>query len=412
MSAFDELVGSRWPTEVPYLPIGDTRVSRKVLAGATPTSGVAAFWQQGTIPWMSSGEVNNGTITTTEKKITQAAYDSCSTKLLPSGTVVIALAGQGKTRGLVARTRIELCTNQSLAGVVVADSMDSDFLYYFLQTQYRQLRELSSGDGTRGGLNLQMIRSYKVPVPPLNVQKEVARALNAFQDLGAKLGEELMQRRIQMAHYRERLMRLDGVSGVRRAEIGSLATVVRGASPRPIQAFLTDAEDGVPWIKIGDVPSDGKYITTTGQMVTREGAAKSRLVRPGDFLLSNSMSFGRPYICQIEGAIHDGWLALADLSSELMPDFLYHLLRSESIQSEFTRRAGSSTVSNLNAEIVRSVTIPVPPLSEQKRVAETLDAFDTLINDQAVGLPAEITARRQQFEYYRDHLLAFDEAAA
>ena len=193
--------------------------------------------------------------------------------------------------------------------------------------------------------------------------------------------------------------------------MGQISTIVRGASPRPIQNFLTSSEDGVPWIKIGDVDPAGKYITETAQRITQSGAAQSRRVKPGDFVLSNSMSFGRPYISQIDGCIHDGWLAISNFQESLIPDYLYHLLRSTPIQAEFSRRAGSSTVQNLNAEIVRSTLIPVPPLEEQARIVAILDKFDALVNDLSSGIPAEIAARRQQYAHYRDRLLSFKEAA-
>ncbi len=193
--------------------------------------------------------------------------------------------------------------------------------------------------------------------------------------------------------------------------MGEVATIARGASPRPIHAFLTNSEDGVPWIKIGDAAASGKYITQTEERVTPAGAEKSRLVRPGDFVLSNSMSFGRPYIAKIEGCIHDGWLAISDFGVSFIPDFLYHLLRSAPIQTEFARRAGAGTVQNLNAEIVKSVRVPIPPLAEQRRIVAILDKFDALVNDLSTGLPAELRARRQQYEHYRDRLLTFKEVA-
>lgn len=174
---------------------------------------------------------------------------------------------------------------------------------------------------------------------------------------------------------------------------------------------MTHDTSGVPWIKIGDVPANGKYITAAKEKVTPEGASKSRRIKPGDFVLSNSMSFGRPYITQIEGCIHDGWLAISDFDDAFDPDFLYHLLRSNSIQAEFARRAGAGTVQNLNAEIVRSIPVPVPPKDDQKRIASILDKFDVLVNDLSAGLPAEIAARRRQYTYYRDRLLTFKEAA-
>jgi type I restriction enzyme S subunit len=187
--------------------------------------------------------------------------------------------------------------------------------------------------------------------------------------------------------------------------IGDIATVVRGASPRPIQNFITDDEDGVPWIKIGDVPAGGKYITRTTQRITADGAAKSRRVYPGDFVLSNSMSFGRPYITKIEGCIHDGWLAISDFSESFAPDFLYHLLGSPRIQEEFARRAGVGAVQNLNADIVKAVVLPVPPLEVQSAIVDVLDLFGSL----HVELEAELKARRLQYTHYRTTLFTFGE---
>ena len=107
---------------------------------------------------------------------------------------------------------------------------------------------------------------------------------------------------------------------------GELATIVRGASPRPIKNYITDKEDGVNWIKIGDVPSGSKYVYKTAEKITQEGASKSRFVKEGDFILSNSMSFGRPYIMKTSGCIHDGWLSISNFEEYYNADFLYHLL--------------------------------------------------------------------------------------
>lgn len=193
---------------------------------------------------------------------------------------------------------------------------------------------------------------------------------------------------------------------------GQIASIVRGASPRPINNFITDDENGINWIKIGDVSTGSKYITSTKEKITQAGARKSRFVSPGDFVLSNSMSFGRPYILKTEGCIHDGWLSISDFEETFTSDFLYHLLSSSVIQKTLAQRASNGTVQNLNADIVKSLELPVPSKDIQKKIVSILDRFDTLCNDLTNGLPAEIEARRKQYEYYRDKLLTFREAKA
>ena len=151
-----------------------------------------------------------------------------------------------------------------------------------------------------------------------------------------------------------------------------------------------------------------KYITDTAEKITRDGAKKSRYVKDGDFILSNSMSFGRPYIVKTEGCIHDGWLAISDFDNYYLPDFLYHLLNSNKYQQMMRQKASfGGAVQNLNADIVRELEMPIISLQEQKEIVSVLDRFDALCNDISSGLPAEIEARTKQYEYYRDKLLTF-----
>lgn len=160
-------------------------------AGATPSTKVAEYWQNGSIPWMSSGEVNNREIYETEKKISELGYEKSSTKMIKPNTVVIALAGQGKTRGMVAIARISVCTNQSLCAIETNDMVNDDYLYQYLITQYDNLRRISSGDGTRGGLNLQLVGEYKVFLPVLHEQRKIADCLSSLDDVINQIKAEL-----------------------------------------------------------------------------------------------------------------------------------------------------------------------------------------------------------------------------
>ncbi|MDD2779896.1 MAG: restriction endonuclease subunit S [Methanoculleus sp.] len=160
--------------------------------------------------------------------------------------------------------------------------------------------------------------------------------------------------------------------------LGDVFEIARGGSPRPIEDFITDDPGGINWIMISDASEGSKYITSTRRRIRPEGAQRSRKVKPGDFLLTNSMSFGRPYIMRTSGCIHDGWLVLSPRTGNVNADFFYHLLGSKRIYAEFKRRAAGVTVKNLNIDLVRGVKISLPPLSEQRRIAEILDKADAL----------------------------------
>lgn len=210
MNKIDKLLEELCPEGVRFVKIGDIC---DCYAGATPNTRQPDYWENGTIPWMSSGEVNKGEVWSTEKKITQLGYDNSSTKMIPANTVVIALAGQGKTRGTVAIVRIPLCTNQSLCSLVSKGEILPDFLFHYLKGQYNTLRKISSGDGTRGGLNLKMVSAFEVPIPPIPVQEEIVRILDKFASLAAELQAELQARQKQYEYYRGKLLTFTKIGG-------------------------------------------------------------------------------------------------------------------------------------------------------------------------------------------------------
>lgn len=154
------------------LPVKHIRDFAECYAGATPSTKIADYWDNGTIPWMASGEIHLGHVYETEKKITQLGYDKCSTKMVPPHTVVIALAGQGKTRGAVALTEIELCTNQSLCAMITDNTVLPDYLYHNLRGRYEEIRNMCAIAEGRGGLNLQIVGNIEVIVPSVGQQEE------------------------------------------------------------------------------------------------------------------------------------------------------------------------------------------------------------------------------------------------
>lgn len=231
MTKLDELIQELCPDGVKYKALGEIC---KLVTGATPSKTNAAYWENGTIPWMSSGEVNLKRVAATEKKITQLGYEKNSTTIVPKHSVVIALAGQGKTRGKVAITEIELCTNQSLCSMICNENLDYKFLYYILDGKYEELRAISNGDGTRGGLSLKILAPYKIPVPPLPVQREIVRILDNFTELTVKLtvelDAELTARKQQYAYYRNSLLSFKYRENTVKKALSEIAEISTGSS--------------------------------------------------------------------------------------------------------------------------------------------------------------------------------------
>ena len=163
--------------------------------------------------------------------------------------------------------------------------------------------------------------------------------------------------------------------------LGDINDIARGGSPRPIKDYLTDDEDGVNWIKIGDTSKDEKYINSVKEKIRVEGVKKSRMVHKGDFLLTNSMSFGRPYILNVDGCIHDGWLVISPKGNAYNADFLYYLLSSTFAYDQFAEVASGGGVTNLNSDKVADTMFPLPPLPEQYRIVAKIEELFTSLDN-------------------------------
>ena len=158
-----------------------------------------------------------------------------------------------------------------------------------------------------------------------------------------------------------------------------MVQIERGGSPRPIDDFITDAPNGLNWVKIGDAPTQGNYITKTAEKIRPEGLPKTREVHPGDLILSNSMSFGKPYIMGIDGCIHDGWLLIRNTYGVFDLTFLCHLLGTPQMLSQYRSLAAGSTVNNLNKELVGNIYVTIPSITEQRVLGAYLEQLDNLI---------------------------------
>ncbi len=380
----------------------------KCMAGATPSTKESSYWDNGTIPWMSSGEVHQGVVKSTSALITQKGYDNSSTKMLPSGTVVIALAGQGKTRGTVAITAIELCTNQSLCGVVIDnDSIINKYVYYYLKTRYDDLRRISSGEGTRGGLNLKMIGSYLIPVPSLSEQKRIVGIFDTFTSSIENLKEQIAQRRKQYEYYRDQLLDLEGKEGVEMKTLGEICTKITDGShfsPQPV-------EQGYYMPSVKDMRSNGfdfsscKQISKVDYENLVNNGCKPRL---NDVLVAKDGSMLK-YVFPVikeENIVVLSSIAILSPKHELINSkYLSYYLMQQKIKDKTIREFSSKGgVPRIILKNFKKFIVEYPSLSEQQRIVDILDKFEESIQN----LEAQLKEREKQYEYYRNKLLTFE----
>jgi len=400
MSRLDELIAELCPNGVEFKPLGEVC---RLVTGATPSKTKKENWENGAIPWMSSGEVNLKRVFETENKITQLGYDNTSTTLVPVHSVVIALAGQGKTRGKVAITEIELCTNQSLCSIICSDYIDYKFLYYYLDGKYEELRAISNGDGARGGLSLRILTPYAVPVPPLEVQREIVRILDHFTELTAELQAEIVLQKQRYSYYKDKFF--EGIDKKYYVPLKTIAKQERGKNKgQLIKEAFSVTQKGI--IRTSDYFGNDTKITS-------ENTSNYYVVKPGWFAYSPSrVNVGSFNYLRVN---HD--VIISPLNKvfsididKMIPEFLYQYMTSTIGFSSMLRyREGIEGTGRWHLEFddMAKMEIPLIPMEKQSEIIERLMKFDTLCADISSGLPAEIEARQKQYEYYRDKLLTF-----
>lgn len=222
------------------------------------------------------------------------------------------------------------------------------------------------------------------PLPNSEEQVAIAAALSDVDSLISALTKKIEKKKTIRQGLVQQLLtgkkRLPGFCGdwVKK-KVSSVSDILRGGSPRPIENYIVKS-GGVNWIKIGDVDSSAKYIFRTNEQIIESGIQYSRFVHSGDLLLSNSMSFGRPYILKTEGCIHDGWLVIQNYDKYFDKEFLYYLLGSDEVLKQYKSLAAGSSVLNLNKDIVGKVVLYFPPsISEQTAIANILSDCDSEI---------------------------------
>ncbi len=263
-------------------------------------------------------------------------------------------------------------------------------LQYLCSGEYLgAVRDFLAG-GTRQRISRSNLANFNIPIPSVSEQKEIGNYLGRLDNLITLHQRKHDKLTIFKKSMLEKMfpkpgsdtpeIRFKGFSDPwEQRKFSDLVLIERGGSPRPIDAYITEDPTGLNWVKIGDAPSMGRYITSTSEKIKPEGLSKTRQVYPGDLVLSNSMSFGRPYIMAVEGCIHDGWLLIRDAQNQFDPVFLCHMLGAPQMLDQYRMFASGSTVNNLNKELVGNATVPVPNRDEQVKIGKYLDGLDSLI---------------------------------
>lgn len=316
--------------------------------------------------------------------------------------------------------------------------IDARFILTFLSSPEVQMNieEKATGTTKQKELNLSIIQNYVIPLPPLEEQHRIVARIEELmvlvdkyeekqielEKLETEFPEKLKKSILQYAIQGKLVPQLDSDEPASvllrqiKAEkeelikqgkikkpkplppitedekpfeipdswkwvrLGTLLEIARGGSPRPIKNYITEEVSGLNWIKIGDCQKGSKYILSTKEKIKKEGLSKTRYVNVGDFLLSNSMSFGRPYILGIDGCIHDGWLVLSDTTHAFNKEYLFYVLSSQFVFNQFSAIVSGAVVNNLNSEKAAVTMVPILSLNEQKRIVSRIEQLFDLID--------------------------------
>ena len=292
-------------------------------------------------------------------------------------------------------------------------TFDSGYAKYLFTSSEvrRQIRRCASGV-TRFNLSKKRLEGVSIPVPPLEVQREIARILDQFTTLEAELEAELEARRTQYEHYRNHLLSYESLAArgpVEMVKLGDIASIQRG------RRFTLDqlGGTGCPAIHYGQIYTHYGVSTTSVLSYIEESFSSSlRFALQGDVIVAavgetvEDVGIGVAWLGADAVAYHDDSFAL---HHEQDPRYLSYWLRSDEYHRQKRSFVSQGKVKRLSAKGLAAVKLPLPGLSEQRRIADLLDHFDALVNDISSGLPAEIAARRAQYEHYRDRLLSFPE---
>ena len=353
----------------------------KSTAGGTPSTKVKEYWD-GKIRWMNSGELNLKKVFEVEGRITEEGLKNSSTKLIPAKCVLIGLAGQGKTRGTVAMNMIELCTNQSIAAILPSEDYSEDYLYYNLDFRYDELRQLSTGDGGgRGGLNLSIINSLEVPLPPLPEQKAIAHLLSTWDEAISKTQALIVQKELRKKWLMQNLLtgkkRLEGFNGKwTEVPLGRLFKHIKNINDgNNCHTIMTISS------KLGLISQEDKF----DRVIAGDSLKKYTQLRRGDFAYNKGNSKTYPMGCiyqleEKESALVPFVYICFSPSNLINAKYYKHWFLDNSLDRQLkkiiTSGARGDGLLNVNTDDFFKLRVPFPELDEQTAISKVMQTAD------------------------------------
>lgn len=369
-------------------------------AGGTPSTKVSEYWN-GDILWMNSGELNKKRVQTVKNRITEVGLKNSSTKMIPKNSVLVGLAGQGKTRGTVAINEIELCINQSIAAIMChEDKLYYLYLFYNLENRYFELRKISSGSGGRDGLNLKILSNLKIPLPPLPEQKKIAEILSTWDtaiqqtklliESKKTLKKGLMQ---QLLTGKKRFSEFVKNEGFQESKVGLIPKDWRVEKLRNIVKIIgggafksnDSVEDGVKWLKIANVGinriiwNDQSFLP---KCFINKREYKDFILYAGDYvlaltrpILNNKLKISKIGINDTPSLLNQRIGKIEAVDSNIK-QFIYYLFQETRIINHMLKNMAGSDPPNLSINSIYKILVSVPTKSEQKKIAETLSTID------------------------------------
>lgn len=370
----------------------------EISTGATPSTNINEYWENGTIRWMSSGELNNKIIYDVNGRITQKGYDNTGTHMLPKNCVLIGLAGQGKTRGTAAYNKVELCTNQSIAAILPNSKYESKYLYFYIDSLYDKLRLLSAGDGGRGGLNKQILQNLEIAMPPLNEQHHIASALTSIDNLIASLGKLIEKKKnIKQGAMQQLLTGKTRLKGFTEPwvyrKISEIATTSSGGTPsRSIPNYYYG---DIKWFTTTELKDN--YLYDSVEHITREALNNSsaKMFSANTILMAMyGATIGKLGVLKEPSTTNQACCAIK--CNDIVEIFLFYILLYN--RKSIIEKGCGAGQPNISQAIVNELPFLVPPCEkEQQAIATILTKMDNEIT--------ALEAKRAKYEAIKQGMM-------